>query len=107
MISSAPASITRGQTYAIKGVLFNGMSQASAFGDENQNASNYPLLRITNSATNHVFYARTHDHSSMAVQSPTTVTTNFDVPTAAETGPSTLQVVANGIASQPVDATVQ
>jgi hypothetical protein len=83
------------------------MSQASSFGDEDQNATNYPLVRITNIATGHVFYNRTHDHSSMAVASPNKVTTNFDVPAAQETGPSTLVVVANGIASQPVNVTVQ
>jgi len=41
------------------------------FGDEGQSATNYPLVRITNLRTHHVFYSRTHDHSSMAV-APTT-----------------------------------
>jgi hypothetical protein len=36
----------------------------------------------------------------------TPVTTMFDVPTGAETGASTLVVVANGIASAPVNVTV-
>jgi hypothetical protein len=107
VIGSAPSSVTRGSTYPISGVLFNGMSQASAFGDENQNATNYPLVRITNNATKHVFYARTHDHSSMAVASPATVSTMFDAPAGMETGASSLVVVANGIASQPVNVTVQ
>jgi hypothetical protein len=107
VINKAPATLVPGQTYRLAGVLFNGMSQASAFGDEDQNATNYPLVRITNVATGHVFYARTHDHSSMAVASPDKVTTNFDVPAAQESGPSMLVVVANGIASQPVNVTVQ
>jgi hypothetical protein len=107
VINTAPTSVTRGATYPISGVLFNGMSQASAFGDENQNATNYPLVRITNTATKHVFYTRTHDHSSMAVASSASVSTMFDVPATMETGASTLVVVANGIASQPVSVTVQ
>lgn len=102
VITDAPSQVSRGGTYIIRGIRFNGMSQASAFGDENQNATNYPLVRITNLATNHVFYSRTHDHSSMAVASNKPVFTKFDVPGAQELGPSKLEVVANGIASRPV-----
>jgi hypothetical protein len=76
------------------------------YGDEAQNATNYPLVRIINLATNHVFYSRTHDHSSMAVASSATVSTQFGVPAAQETGPSNLEVVANGIASAPVSVLV-
>ncbi len=71
------------------------------FGDELQNATNYPLVRITNLRTRHVFYSRTHDHSSMAVASDRNETTHYDVPAAQEPGPSPLEVVANGIASEP------
>jgi hypothetical protein len=106
VINSAPSVVSRGQSYAITGVRFNGMSQASMYGDEGQNATNYPLVRITNLATNHVFYCRTHDHSSMAVASSNVVSTHFDVPPTAETGPSKLEVVANGIASAPVPVAV-
>jgi hypothetical protein len=78
-----------------------------SFGDEYQNATNYPLVRITNNSTGHVFYARTHDHSSMGVATGSlTVSTNFDVPSVIDAGPSTLEVVANGIASTPVSITV-
>jgi hypothetical protein len=106
VIHSAPSIVSRGQSYTIIGVRFNGMSQASMYGDEGQNATNYPLVRITNLATNHVFYCRTHDHSSMAVASNNVVSTHFDVPPSAETGASNLQVVANGIASAPVPVVV-
>ena len=107
-ISSFPSSVTHGSTYEISGTQFNGLSQAASFGDEFQTATNYPLVQITNGSTHHVFYARTHDHSSMGVATGTaTVSTNFDVPTTIETGPSTLVVIANGIPSQPVNITVQ
>ena len=106
-IVSAPASITAGSTYQITGTQFNGLTQASAYGDESQNATNYPLLRITNQASGHVFYARTHDHSSMGVATgAAVVSTSFDVPAAIESGPSTLQVVANGIPSAATGVTV-
>ena len=106
-ITTFPSAVTRGSTYPISGTQFNGLSQANAFGDELQTNTNFPLVRITNAATGHVFYARTHDHSTMAVATRSaTVSTNFDVPAAAETGASTLVVVANGIPSAPVSITV-
>jgi hypothetical protein len=78
------------------------MSQASMFGDEGQSATNYPLVRITNVKTGHVFYSRTHDHTSMAVAFERPSLTHFDVPARQETGLSKLEVVANGIASDPI-----
>lgn len=99
-ITSAPSQITAGTTYQISGTQFNGLTQASAFGDESQNATNYPLVRITNKSSGHVFYARTHDHSTMGVATGSVVvSTYFDVPSAIESGLSMLQVVANGIPS--------
>jgi hypothetical protein len=54
-----------------------------------------------------VFYAKTHDHSTMGVATgKAIVSTNFDVPAGAETGASTLVVVANGIPSKAVNVTV-
>ncbi len=107
-ITSAPASVTPGSSYVISGTQFNGLSQAESFGDEYETATNYPLVRITNGATGHVFYAKTHDHSTMGVATGSaTVSTHFDVSAATETGTSTLEVVANGIASAPVTVTVQ
>jgi Kelch motif len=107
-ITTYPHSVTRGSTYKISGKQFNGLSQAAAFGDEDQTATNYPLVRITNQASGHVFYAKTHDHSTMAVATGNAiVSTNFDVPAGMETGAGTLVVVANGIPSKKVSITVK
>ena len=106
-ITLAPTTVTRGSTYGISGTQFNGLSQAAAVGDEFNAATNYPLVRITNAASGHVFYARTHGHSTMGVATGSAiVSTLFDVPASAETGASSLVVVANGIASAPVSVTV-
>ena len=74
-----------------------------------QMATNYPLVRITNTSTGHVFCARTHDHTTMGVATgkKKVVDTHFEVPSNMETGASKLVVVANGIPSQPVAVTVQ
>jgi hypothetical protein len=106
-IQKVPTQLSRGGTYVISGTLFNGMSQGAAYGDDVQSATNYPLVRITNVGTGHVFYSRTHDHSSMAVAFGGLVSTHFDVPANQETGMSKLEVVANGIPSQPVTVNVQ
>jgi hypothetical protein len=106
-ITAAPASVTRGSMYIVSGMQFNGLSQAAAVGDELNAATNYPLVRITNGASGHVVYARTHDHSTMGVATGSAVvSTTFNVPGVTETGPSSLVVVANGIASSPVSVTV-
>src|ERR1700691_3022359 len=107
-ISSYPSTLTPGSTYTISGTQFNGLSQAGACGDEFQFATNYPLVRITNNSTQHVFYARTHNHSTMGVATgAATVSTSFDVPAAIDAGASTLVVVANGIPSVAVGVTVE
>jgi hypothetical protein len=99
-ITSAPANIVSGQDYTISGTQFNGYSQSSAYGDDWTNATNYPIVRITNNASGHVFYARTHDHSTMAVATGTAiVSTHFVPPLNMEDGPSTITVIANGIPS--------
>jgi len=106
-ITSFPSTVTRGSSYQIAGTQFNGLSQGAAWGDEFDTHTNFPLVRITNNGSGHVFYARTHDHSSMGVATGSaTVMTNFDVPSGMETGASSLVVVANGIPSTPVNVTV-
>ncbi len=93
------AVISRGSSIRLQGFKFNGASQASAYGDDAQNATNYPIVRITNASTGHVFYARTHDHSTMAVGYVGPAYTHVDIPVNMETGASFLEVVANGIPS--------
>lgn len=70
-------------------------------------ATNYPLVRITNRATGHVSYARTHDHSSMGVAPGAWGYTFFDVPATEDLGDGELVVVANGIASSPIPVRVE
>lgn len=90
----------RGQTYRLFGNKFNGASQTNFYGDDAQAATNYPLVRLVNRSTGHVFYCRTHDHSTMAVGFEGPTYTYFDVPSNMESGASYLEVVVNGIASR-------
>jgi len=102
-----PRLLSPGNTYHLTGVYLNGISQGAMEGDDFQLATNYPLVRITNLQTFHVFYSRTHDFSSMAVANSNPVTARFDVPINQEKGLSLLEVVTNGVASEPVLIFVQ
>src|SRR5439155_12528892 len=107
-ISSVPSTLTRGSSFQISGTQFNGFSVGTDYGDDATMATNYPLVRLTNSATAHVFYARTHDHSTKAIATGNAiVSTMFDVPPNVETGPTRIAVLANGIASRPRVVTIQ
>lgn len=106
-ITSVPTTLSPGSTYKVTGTRFNGFTQANFYGDDDQQATNFPLVRITNATSGHVFYARTHDHSYMGIGSQGLVSTRFDVPSSIDTGASSLVVVANGIASAPVQVTIK
>jgi hypothetical protein len=107
LVLSTPLVLSRGSSYKMSGLRFNGMSQGAAYGDDVQAATNFPLVRITNLASHHVFYSRTHNPSSMAVASTSIASATFDVPSLQETGLSKLEVVANGIASPPIPVLVR
>ena len=103
-ITTVAATLTHGvSNNAISGTQFNGLSQCAAYGDDNQSATNWPLVRITNAATGKVVYARTHSFSTMGVATGSKlVSAKFDVPASIGLGASTLEVVANGIPSAAV-----
>lgn len=106
VIGTSPTDVTRGHTYQLTGTQFNGLTHGAAYGDDVQGNTNYPLVRIVNDATGHVFYARTFDFNTMSVAPNTSSSTNFTVSGLTETGPSTLFVIANGISSTGVPVTV-
>jgi hypothetical protein len=106
-VTKVASLLTHGKTFTLSGIQLNGLSQGAAYGDDAQSASNYPLVRITNTLTGHVFFCRTHNHSSMGVATGSlVVTTQFDVPAGIELGAGKLEVVANGIASAPIVVSV-
>lgn len=92
----------------VEGTQLNGLSQCAAYGDDNQSATNWPLVRITNNSTGDVVYARTHNFSTMGVATGSKlVGAEFDIPSTIGTGASTLEVVANGIPSAAVAVTIE
>jgi hypothetical protein len=98
-ISSVPRNLSPGGTYLLTGQQLNGLSQGAYYGDAAQAATNYPIVRIRNNATGHVFYAKTSGWSNSSIAPNNASTVNFTVPPDIETGTSGLTVIANGIAS--------
>jgi len=107
-VTSSPASVSRGsKNNNVQGTLFNGLTEAGYYGDDAQMATNFPLVRIKNTGSGTVCYARTHDFSSRGISKAGDAgTAQFDVPSTCDTGASTLEVVVNGIASTPAAITV-
>ena len=105
-ITSVPATLAAGGSYTLSGKQLNGLTQGVAYGDDYQDATNYPLVRITNTATGAVTYARTSGMTKMSVAPGVKSSVTFTLPAGIQTGASTLAVVANGLASSPADVTV-
>lgn len=106
-ITSVPTTLLRGSTYTLNGRQINGLSQAVAYGDDATMATNYPIVRLRNTASGHVFYCRTSNHSTLGVNTGSVIHhTQFSVPAGCELGAADLTVVANGIASDPVHVNV-
>ena len=105
-VTSVPATLAAGSSYTLSGTQLNGLTQDSAYGDDYQDATNYPLVRITNTATKQVAYARTYGMTSMSVTPGQSSSVQFTVPAAIGSGASTLVVVANGIPSAKVKVTI-
>jgi hypothetical protein len=106
VITDVPICVVPENSYVVSGKQLNGLSQSANYGDDQQAATNYPLVRIVNNNTGHVFYARTSGHSTMTVAPNAPGSTNFKVAKDTEPGPSKLYVVANGIPSDARDVTV-
>ena len=105
--SISSGSFTPGQSGSLSGIQLAGLSQGAAYGDDVQNATNFPLVRITNSKSGVVTYARTSRWTSVSIAPGATASTRFTIPAWTPAGASTLVVVANGIASQPVPVTIR
>jgi hypothetical protein len=102
-ITEVPRHLHPGETFRLHGRQINGLSQAVAYGDDAQMATNYPLVRLFGAPSVGIVFCRTFDHSTMAVATGSAVHhTHFEVPRHLPHGDYELVVIANGIASDPV-----
>jgi Kelch motif len=85
--------------FTLTGTQLNGFSQANMYGDDCYCSTNYPIVHLQNTVTNHVYFARTHGFSTMGVDTGATVEScNFNV-SGIPDGNYSLTVIANGIGS--------
>jgi hypothetical protein len=105
-ITTVPRTLSAGGTYTLSGTQLNGLTQASAYGDDYQSATNYPLVRITSTATGAVVYARTFGMTMMSVAPHAPSSVRFTLPAGIRAGASILVVIANGLASAPVHVSI-
>ncbi len=88
-------------TYKITGKLFNGISEGTGYGDDLQNVTNYPIVRLSNSTN--VYYAKTTNWNRVgAVMTDSLEDTAYFTVPPIPGGTYSLVVVANGFASNPV-----
>jgi hypothetical protein len=107
VISSMPGTVSHGGTgYAFSGTNFNGFSVGASYGNDAQMATNYPLVRITNTNTGDVCFGCSYGFSTMGVFTQGTTNASFDVPSGCETGANTPQVIVNGLVSAAVNINV-
>ena len=107
VISSVSTKLKTGSTgNAISGTNFNGFDLGGEYGDDSQVATNFPLVRITNTKSGDVCYAKSYNFSTMGVWTTGTTNAVFDIPKTCGKGASTLQVIVNGIASAATKVTL-
>jgi predicted outer membrane repeat protein len=92
-------------SFTLSGTGLNGISEGAAYGDDAEMSTNYPLVRLTNTA-GQVFYARTFNWNVGVATGSKPVSTQFTLPAGIAAGTYSLVVVANGIPSAPVSFTV-
>ncbi len=78
--SISSTSIKPGKTASLSGTQLAGLDQGAAYGDDVQDNTNFPLVRITNTRAGVVTYARTSNWTSVSVAPGAPSSTEFTVP---------------------------
>ena len=102
-----PKTITRGNSYVVSGSQFSGLTQGAAYGDDEQGATNYPIVRLTNLHNHHVVYARTINPNTTSIAPGVATSVSFSVSRQMAAGWTEMAVIANGIASKGVSVLVK
>jgi hypothetical protein len=105
--SLSTQTLNPGQVASLSGTQLAGLDQGATYGDDVQDNTNFPLVRITNASSGVVTYTRTSHWTSVSVAPGAASSTDFQVPKSTPTGASRLVVIANGIASAPVPVTIR
>jgi hypothetical protein len=101
-ISSITPNNDSVSSYTLTGTQLNGISAGSAYGDDAESDTNYPIVQLVGGG--HTYYATTTGWTPgvSPVGDPTVMSVKFT--SGAPTGDYQVTVIANGIASDPVQA---
>jgi hypothetical protein len=88
--------------YTLSGTQLTGISEGASFGDDAEMSTNYPIVRLTDSGKK-VHFARTFNWTPGVATGTVSTTTQFTLPANLANGTYQLSVIANGIASTPVN----
>jgi hypothetical protein len=83
--------------YHLTGTGLSGISEGASYGDDEQMATDFPLVRLT-SASGKVQYARTYNWTRAGLAPQTRGSTDFALPVGILAGRYQLQLIANGYA---------
>jgi hypothetical protein len=97
-ITSFPAEGVRNQTVSLIGTQLCGLSKCQHFGDDNQQAENYPMVRFVDHSGG-VTYARAHDVSTRSIAPQQTGSVLVDLPASLSPGTYSVEVVARARAA--------
>lgn len=88
-------------TFTLTGTQLMGLSEGAGYGDDAQMATNYPIIKLTDSR-GVVSFARTKNWSSAWVgpAAGASQTVEFTLPGGFQAGSYTLNVITNGVSSQ-------
>ena len=109
-IISFPTMVVGNSTVTLRGTQLCGLSECYSYGDDSQQAENYPMVGFVDSQGG-VTYARAHDVSTRSIAPGEPGTVLVDIPASlvpATDTPATysVEVVAMGIPSRPVTVNV-
>jgi hypothetical protein len=106
-ITSFPATVIANQTVTLAGIQLCGLSECASYGDDNQQAENYPIVRFIDSSGEEVTYVRAHDVSTRSIAPGVAGSVLVDIPTCLEPGIYSVVLVTMGIPSIGVQVTVE
>jgi hypothetical protein len=104
-ITCFPETAARNQTVTLIGTQLCGLSECQHFGDDNQQAENYPMVRFIDNSGG-VTYARAHDVSTRSVAPMQSGSVLVDIPGTLSLGTSSVEAVAMGIPSRPATVNI-
>jgi hypothetical protein len=105
VITSFPTTAAPKQTVKLTGAQLCGLSECQHFGDDNQQAENYPMVRFVD-AGGGVTYARAHDVSTRSIAPRQASSVLVDIPGSLPPGTYSVEAVAMGIPSEAATVTI-